>query len=158
MIGGIPRAGFSFFMEVFLFKFAPKVKTGNAVPVFLLICFPLLLFIGVRAWWFDFLVVMLIFPAMLFIAASWQPTGLLKRISFNLGRISYPLYIIHAPILYWGWLVIDRNIWSPILQAIAWGLVATLALLISASLPIIYDEPVRRLFNRAINSSAQNKN
>lgn len=154
MAGGVPRAAFSFIMGILLYRFAPKVKTGNAVSVLLLIGLVPLLAIGPQAWWFDLLVVVILFPAMLFMAASWQPTGMVRGISYALGRISYPLYIIHAPALYWGWLVIDKDTSSAGLQASAWLLVVAATLLVSAVLPTLYDEPVRRFIAKAINRSA----
>lgn len=153
MIGGVPRAGFSFIMGILLFQFAPKVKSGNTVPVLLLAGLALLLGMRPKAWWFDLLVVMLLFPAMLFMAVSWQPTGLVERVSHELGRISYPLYIIHAPALYWGSLLIDEDIHAPGLQAAAWLLVVAATLGVSAVLPGFYDQPVCRFLERTLRRS-----
>lgn len=66
IIDGVPRAEFSFIIGILLFQFAPKVKSGNTVPVLLLAGLALLLGMRPKAWWFDLLVVMLLFPAMLF--------------------------------------------------------------------------------------------
>jgi peptidoglycan/LPS O-acetylase OafA/YrhL len=48
--------------------------------------------------YFDFLCVTAVFPAIVYAALSFQPTGRTRGICTFLGAISYPAYAIHAPL------------------------------------------------------------
>ncbi len=86
-----------------------------------------------------------LFPLFIMVAARTKTTSLIDRICDELGRISYPLYLLHTPILLWV-----AGVWKLVLHRDPTysGLLAGVAMVI-ASLVVSYlsarfiDEPVR---------------
>lgn len=94
---------------------------------------------------YDSLVVILLFPLVVYVAASSQIKGEKMQIICSLlGNISYPLYITHFPILYvyYGW-VSNKKV--SLEQAWPVGLLL-LVFCIGLAFVILkyYDQPVRR--------------
>ena len=99
---------------------------------------------------YDSLIVILLFPLIVYLGASGQVSGRSAKLSKFLGDISYPIYIIHYPIIYtfMAW-VANHNIdvLSPegLRQVIP---MAILVLVVSIALAYgcvrLYDVPVRR--------------
>lgn len=93
---------------------------------------------------YDSLVIMLLFPIVIFIGASGEPGGKVRVVSRFLGDISYPLYMVHFPFAYifYAWVV---NNGISLTQAIPCG-----ALLLVGSIGLsyavfkFYDVPVRK--------------
>ena len=103
---------------------------------------------------YEFICVAFIFPVLVCLGACGSITEGNKtthRINKTLGDLSYPLYIVHYPIMYifYAWLI-DNEIYS---LSQCFG-VATLVVLSSILLAILclklYDEPVRRWFSKKI--------
>ena len=156
LVGAVPRVGFSFIAGILLFRFAPRIRTGNMVPLLVLVALLPLLIIGPKRWWLALAIIMLVFPPMLYLAASWQPTGAVKTICHELGRISYPLYIIHTPALYLGEKIISDSGIPEAWKVIAWATLVVLIVVTSAILPNLYDKPVRSAIERAIKPYGSN--
>lgn len=150
-IGGVPRVTFSFVIGILILRFAPKVKLGSTVPLLLALAIIPILAAGPRKWWIDLGVVTFIFPALVYYAASWQPTGPIKLVAQWLGRISYPLYIIHMPALYFASAVVAKWELSGADKAVVFAATVLGTILISALLPRFYDEPIRRAASKMIN-------
>ncbi len=95
---------------------------------------------------FELLCVMVIFPIMLWFAASDSMSdGTSRKVCTFLGNISYPLYIVHYPVMYlfYAWLIDNRHC----TLGATWPIVI-LVLCINIALAYaclkLYDEPVRR--------------
>ncbi|MBO7331953.1 MAG: acyltransferase, partial [Alistipes sp.] len=93
-----------------------------------------------------------IFPAIVWLGASGvSESGVTKRVNKFLGEISYPLYIIHYPVMYlfYMWLINNRyygledTMLAPILVIVVSVAMAYAALK-------LYDEPVRRWLTKKI--------
>ena len=93
---------------------------------------------------YEFACIALIFPALVWIGACGTASGLTSKANRLLGEISYPLYIVHYPIMYifYAWLIKNdiyefRDCWY----------VALMVILSSIALAYLclkfYDEPIR---------------
>ncbi len=151
-IGGFLRLLFSFTMGLLISrKFKPVKIKGSflicALSVIVLMSIPYVG--GQNAMWmnclYDSVCIILIFPVLVYIGASGDVTdpNSAKLYTF-LGDLSYPLYIIHYPLMYlfYSWLWTNKLTFAqtwPVAIAMFFGSVA----LGYASLKL-YDEPVRR--------------
>ena len=97
---------------------------------------------------YDALVVVVLFPLIVWTGASGTVTGRSARVCEFLGDISYPIYITHYPLVYTytAWV---RNHGLTLGEAwpVAAGTVVVSVLLAYAALKW-YDEPVRRWLRR----------
>jgi len=150
-VGGFPRVAFSFLVGVFLVGTTPGVRKGNHVPVLIMAAVLVILAAPYQSWWFDLIIVLLVFPVIVFAAAVFQPTGAVWWVSCRLGRISYPIYIIHAPLLHLGALLIKEWNVSSELQPLAWAATLTTILVLSEVAVTFYDQPVRRALPHVLN-------
>lgn len=141
---GFPRVGFSFFLGVLLQR-RRRAATGRSPLAWLAVAAIVLLLAvklpGVFA--FDLLTIFVAFPLLVWFAASVEPPW--PAIASALGALSYPLYVIHVPLLS----IVTRAVIfigeRP--EALApWIGLATIAALCGAALWLdrAYDEPVRR--------------
>ncbi|GAO41458.1 acyltransferase family protein [Flavihumibacter petaseus] len=101
---------------------------------------------------YDSLSIVLIFPVVVYLGASGSVEGRLSGVNRFLGRISYPLYIIHYPFIYTFVAWVSKYNITPTMEspgslitcaAVAAGILAvniTLAWLLVK----YYDEPVRK--------------
>jgi peptidoglycan/LPS O-acetylase OafA/YrhL len=88
----------------------------------------------------------------LWIGASAQPKGLWAKISDKLGELSYPLYVLHSPLIAsaaFVWLQLDwgnvrRMDWAPSVG------VALVIFAIAFAASAFYDKPVRRWLSRGV--------
>lgn len=128
--GGVPRATFSFFLGVLVFRLdiprpaIPPILVLAAVP--LLFCAP------------PILAVLIGYPLVLIVATT--PDARCAGIMTAMGALSYPLYVIHLPLLYWiRWLLpLDLPEWASVAASL------TLALLGAFAALKLWDEPIRR--------------
>ncbi|MCC6761645.1 MAG: acyltransferase [Chitinophagaceae bacterium] len=105
---------------------------------------------------YDALVILLVFPAVVYMGASGQlGHGLVSKISRFLGDISYPIYIIHYPFIYWytNWAIEhDQYLFGSTTGHIVLVLVSVAVLLVSVLVAYLclklYDVPVRRWLTR----------
>lgn len=99
IVGGFPRVGFSFFLGVLLQRHRPQKHGPGWLPWLAATGLAAILWLrnlpgGALA---DFATVFLVFPAILWLVAEREPK--LGRIAQTLGAMSYPLYVIHAPLI-----------------------------------------------------------
>lgn len=98
---------------------------------------------------YEFVCIALIFPLLVWLGACGTAEGGLSRISKTLGELSYPLYIVHYPIMYifYKWLIKNEiytlsECWFEVL----------LVIVLSIALAIVclkfYDEPLRRRLSK----------
>lgn len=141
---GFPRVGFSFFLGVLLQR-RRRAATGRS-PIAWLAVATIVLLLAVKlpgAFAFDLLTIFVAFPLLVWFAASVEPPR--PPIASALGALSYPLYVIHVPLLS----LVTRGViftgQRP--EALApWIGLATMAALCGAALWLdrAYDGPVRR--------------
>ena len=96
----------------------------------------------------EALFVMLAFPAIILLGAHSSGNAVINRACAWLGRLSYPLYIIHYPFIY---LLIDLAMYGhPTPTQMIWALALTLPamVLLGVTVMVFYDEPVRRWLSR----------
>lgn len=99
---------------------------------------------------YELLCVVCVFPILVWLAASGSMSGRLSgKLCTFLGDISYPLYIVHYPVMYlfYAWLIRNKlytlsETWPVVL------LVMTLSVLLAYASLKLYDEPVRRWLTR----------
>ena len=157
-IGGFLRVTFAFSAGLLLSRdFKPvKIKGAFWICSAMIISLLSVPYLGSEAnpinGVYDAVCTILIFPAIVYLGASGSAAGSDKgishRISKLLGDISYPLYIIHYPIMYlfYAWL------WK---NGLTFSQTWPVAVLIFIGAPILayaclklYDEPVRRWLSR----------
>ena len=103
---------------------------------------------------YEFACILFVFPAIVWFTASGETTGKVSSAFCKfLGDISYPLYIVHYPIMYlfYAWLIEHKlytlgETWPVVIMVFAINIALAYACL------KLYDEPVRRwLTKRFIN-------
>ena len=95
---------------------------------------------------YEFACILLVFPAIVWFTASGEATGKVSSTFCKfLGDISYPLYIVHYPVMYlfYAWLIKNKlytlgETWPVVIMVFAINIALAYACL------KLYDEPVRR--------------
>ena len=95
---------------------------------------------------YEFACILFVFPAIVWLAASGETTGRISSAFCKfLGDISYPLYIVHYPVMYlfYAWLIENKlyslgETWHVVIMVFAINIALAYACL------KLYDEPVRR--------------
>lgn len=91
---------------------------------------------------YEFFCIIAIFPLILTIGASSQEKS---KLSQTLGELSYPLYIIHYPIMYlfYQWLIKTKQYTLSETYPVA-ILVVLLSVILAFTLSRLYDKPIRK--------------
>ena len=94
---------------------------------------------------YEFICIAFIFPCLVWLGASGTASGVAKRANNFLGELSYPLYIVHYPLMYifYAWLINNDiytigSCWPAALSVVASSIALAYLCL------KFYDEPVRR--------------
>ena len=101
---------------------------------------------------YEFICIACIFPALVWLGACGSASGVTSKANSFLGELSYPLYIVHYPIMYifYAWLI-KNDIYT--LKA-SWP-VALLVVVSSIALAYaclkLYDIPVRKWLTEKLN-------
>ena len=145
-LGGFPRVGFSFALGMVIARLhhAPARTSWIAVvPMIGLV--PFLMTAVPRSGQvpLDLLTALVAGPILVWLGASYAPPEALRRFSQGLGEISYPLYIVHYPLL----LMVKTAMKDVPAQAWALGFVLGTALL-SWVLSEHWDKPIRKIASR----------
>lgn len=132
--GGPPRAAFSFFFGVLIFR--SEIPRPRIHPLLVMAAVPLLFCAP------PVLAVLGGYPLVVIAATSADSRG--AGIMTAAGALSYPLYVIHLPLLYWiRWgLPLNLPMWASIAASVALSLLGACVAL------KLWDEPVRRLLSR----------
>jgi peptidoglycan/LPS O-acetylase OafA/YrhL len=148
LIGGMARFWLSFTLGVLLCRWrhqlrTPRLPGWSAAIMVLAMAFVLL---PHNALVLDLAWVTVIFPAALVVAVRQNITGLAAKVCDHFGRLSYGIYILHAPTILFLTGVIKVALgeaWDDHLGLLATGEIG--AVLVLASLATyLFDEPVRR--------------
>lgn len=162
-LGGFFRLSFSFSAGLLLSRtFIPMKIRGAfwlcAGAITLMLACPYLSASGEPTFLnglYDCICTLLVFPAIVYVGACGATTDRFSsRTCEFLGRLSYPVYIVHYPIMYlfyawvWAYGLTFSSVWP-----VCIGLFVGIILLAWLSMRF-YDEPVRRYLTRKANKAA----
>lgn len=149
LLGGSARFWFSFLLGILICRFRNKFSAIRIPlwPVALLA----VLFINIPSHniLLQFIWISAVFPLFVFLALRSEPTGRATALSDFLGRTSYAIYILHAPLeLFLFGLLKAFFHADPVQLAPFSGIVVVMLIIIASSiLTFWYDEPLRRKIN-----------
>lgn len=154
--GGLARLMTSFSLGLLFARFYKhrQIRSGFIIAALSLIAILVMPRIGgEKDMWlnasYELISILFIFPALLYLGASADTDRpLVKRIYSYLGKLSYPLYIIHYPFiyLYIAWVKTNElSFADSIYGALALFLGC---IVLSSVLMKYYDEPVRRYLTK----------
>ena len=111
-----------------------------------------LIIIPEQSVWLSALAVFGIYPLFIFFGPSQAPLPSLAILCRELGRLSYPLYVLHPPILLWSAgaykLLLHRD---PLIAGSAFGwLVVAVTIALSYAAAVWFDEPVRKYLSACL--------
>ncbi len=144
---GFVRVSYPFLMGVALYRF--KLHEGRGLPpwlVTLIVSAILLAPIG-EAGWFEATAAIVLLPIIVALGARVRP-GRWDAAWSKLGELSYPLYLVHLPVLVYVASVAPHSLQ----MAMTACFVAVIA---SVGVLKYYDEPVRNWFTRLAQSKAR---
>lgn len=158
IISGLPRVCFSFFLGVLLCRSMARYQSGlvflrhgwwvEAAIALTLVVFAIAPDGGARVA-YDLACIVFVFPALVVVGAVAPTAPRLSGLYGWLGRISYPIYIIHTPML----MIIAGAGKAAAIDPFAhhpwFGIVMAAAVIVIADIATrIYDEPLRRFLQR----------
>ncbi|MBR3615259.1 MAG: acyltransferase [Bacteroidaceae bacterium] len=161
--GGLVRMLFPFSMGILIARtFKPRKVKGAfwicSVTLVVLFSVPYIASSGAISLnsLYEFICIAFIFPMLVWLGACGTASGTTGKMNRVLGELSYPLYIVHYPIMYifYAWLI-KNNIYTldNCLGVSALVIVSSIAL---AFLCLkLYDEPVRRWLTRKLMKNRQ---
>lgn len=105
---------------------------------------------------YESIAIILIFPLIVYMGASGTAASLTERkICKFLGDISYPLYLVHYPFVYFYVAWISDHPDMTIVQAWPYALLILIGSIILAYVSLkLYDEPVRKWLGKKLNKSS----
>jgi peptidoglycan/LPS O-acetylase OafA/YrhL len=145
---GFVRVTYPFWAGVLLFRVFP-VHVLPSMPVGVAgVVLALALLAPVDNPGYDLTLVLVLFPVIVVFGASARPGGRTARACSALGRLSYPLYLIHVPVFLLTTRLVRRAQFgiSPWLQIAGGAVVSVIAAIV---LLIAFDEPIRRRLSAA---------
>ncbi|ESX98895.1 acyltransferase [Mesorhizobium sp. LNJC405B00] len=158
IVSGLPRVCFSFFLGVLLCRSMTRFQSGlgflrrgwwiEVAIALTLIVFAIAPAGGARVA-YDLACVVLVFPALVVVGTIAPTAPRLSGLYGWLGRISYPIYIIHTPML----MIIAGAGKAAAIDPFAhhpwFGIVMAVSVIVIADIATrLYDEPLRRFLQR----------
>lgn len=150
---GAARVGFSFFTGLLIFRLGKTIKIKNAFWVCSLIIVGVVCVENVGGYehplWdgiFNLACTLVLFPLTVAMGAGSKLQGRKSSaICLFLGRISYPLYLVHYPLVYLFFAWIDTHHDAPVsVLAFTSVSVVVLDILLAYAAMKLYDNPVRK--------------
>ena len=94
---------------------------------------------------YEVVCIAFVFPIIVWLGACGTAEGSTGRISGLLGDLSYPLYIVHYPVMYlfYAWLI-DKHFYSFEDTLLMPAIVVTVSIALAYACLKLYDEPVRK--------------
>lgn len=150
---GMARVGYSFFAGLLLFRCGCLLRMKAAFTVCSLAIVAVICAENVGGYehpsWdgaYNLICTLAIFPLLVSIGAGSTIHGeKTVRLCRFLGRISYPLYLVHYPLVYlfFSWIYDHRGMGTPVV-AMASASVFLLSVALAWGATVLYDEPVRK--------------
>lgn len=164
---GLTRTMFPFFAGLLLSRIAKPTRIKNAF-LWCSLLIAIVLYMprigGAQHLWmngiYESVCVIIIFPLIVYLGASGVIQGQREqKICKFLGNLSYPLYLVHYPIVYFYVAWISNNKGITILQALPYALLILVSAIILAHLSLKwYDEPVRKWLQKKLMLSSKVSN
>ena len=150
----LPRATFSFFAGLMLWRFFAK-REHKPLPAWtalaLAVALVAIIAIKLPGWCqgaFDLAMMTAVFPAMIFLGARTRLTGLASAIADTLGLASYPMYATHWPLAVMMAPTLGFTPWR-------WWLAIPLLIVVSIALERFVHQPMKDLLtNRPLRAVA----
>ncbi|MBQ5922994.1 MAG: acyltransferase, partial [Alistipes sp.] len=94
---------------------------------------------------YEVVCIAFVFPIIVWLGACGSAEGSTGRISGLLGDLSYPLYIVHYPVMYlfYAWLI-DKHFYSFEDTLLMPAIVVAVSIALAYACLKLYDEPVRK--------------
>ena len=153
MYAGMARVFFSFFTGVVIYRFRRKVPRLR--PVQALLCLAVLAAVlasptpkEMKAV-FDLIVVLLVWPALLYWASGIVPDRRTAAVASFLGTASYAVYVLHTPVIDWV-LALWPDLRQPDIAPAAGIVLIILIVLISWWLTTMFDQPLQKKLKRKV--------
>lgn len=132
---GLARVAFSFGAGALFASGRFTCRPGGWVPAALCVALTTLLCLGGppgATAFYDLGFVLVVGPVLFFLGASHEPPAPLRPLARRLGESSYPLYVIHSPLLYLfdhfaSTMGVPRHAWIPAFLIVAITLSSVLA-------------------------------
>jgi peptidoglycan/LPS O-acetylase OafA/YrhL len=147
-VGGVLRALFGFGVGTLIYRFRPAARESRIMPWVCMICLLFVLCMRTGGAVFDVAAIIFVFPILIFLAVSVDCQRE-RRMFTIMGDLSYPLYVIHVPIL----VLTAGTVKALHLENAASAaifLIVPFCVLIAAVLNKFYDAPVRLILKKAI--------
>ncbi|MGH9523095.1 MAG: acyltransferase family protein, partial [Terriglobales bacterium] len=149
MSGALVRTAFSFSAGLLLYRYRCAIRSPlGIVSLSVVLALSFIVPFARWTWIYETIVVIVMFPLIVAIGAGSEVSPAMARICRLLGRISYPLYLIHYPVC----MLFANYYWtrghgmqgSGILVLV----LAALMLLLAYGVVTLYDEPLRNRLTR----------
>jgi peptidoglycan/LPS O-acetylase OafA/YrhL len=146
-IYGVGRVLFPFFCGVYLFRLQTRTGPSHirlSVPLLAGTLLAVLLVPTVAGnWLYESLAVLVVFPAIVRLGAAYEPAPPLMSLCLFAGKLSYPLYILHYPVIR----LFSTFIRSFDLRGVAFGAAIAIEMISAVGFAFVamklFDEPVR---------------
>jgi peptidoglycan/LPS O-acetylase OafA/YrhL len=149
---GAARVGYSFFCGVAMQRVAKphpdqRRHPGPILAVGLLALI-LLAPVVIASRIFDPAIVIVAFPAVLFLALQGEPQGAMRRFGLFAGDVSYPLYVTHFPIMQLFLHALGPNKPTGVTLALVLAGELTTIVAVAVIVLLFFDRPVRAWLHR----------
>jgi peptidoglycan/LPS O-acetylase OafA/YrhL len=136
-LSGFPRVAVSYTIGVLMFRTRLHERLPPMPDFCPALALAALLAVPACGWWFDMACVLFFFPVLLAAGAQARETPGLRTFWWLGGALSYPVYVLHEPVLR-ATFRLHGDCLTGIMLAVA----------VSAVLLFLYDEPLRRYLAR----------
>ncbi|MEZ6031171.1 MAG: acyltransferase [Hyphomonadaceae bacterium] len=148
LVGGLFRVFFGFTCGLALYEFRPQWRIAARWGWLLMLALAALLFSPITHYAHGQLVIAMMFmPAIVWVGSAIETAGVGSRISAFLGALSYPLYILHKPVM-----EVTTAFFRSAAPDVDWKLIALFQVAIFVAVAWLglrlFDEPVRARLGR----------
>jgi peptidoglycan/LPS O-acetylase OafA/YrhL len=158
-IGGFPRVLYGFFWGCFLHSlFEQDVLSKISVrPIFPIVLIIVVSFLPTNRWFVYIPSAIFIVPLLIAVSTRDPNSSTWSKAASVLGVISYPLYIIHFPIVTLAFYFHINSFGSSSHVILTWIILPVFLVSSAAAIGYLYDIPVRKFVGRKILSSRHEK-
>ncbi|AKH41309.1 peptidoglycan/LPS O-acetylase OafA/YrhL [Altererythrobacter atlanticus] len=145
---GLFRCMFEFTVGVLLYRGAARWRARSVwLTPLLMLCAVVPMFVLAPSPWASAVLVVVVFPLFIILQPQREPQGAIALACVELGRISYPLYLLHTPLFLWAAGVHKMLLGTDPATVVPWFGVGLSLFVIGFSWlsARFFDEPVRKL-------------